>query len=116
MEELTGYDAIALGELIRKGDISPAELLDSTIQRIEKVNPTLNAIVYKMYDQAQATARDWSTRLNKDQATDAIFCGVPFLLKNLLAEYKGAPFSDGSKSVEGYISELDTELVVSEVM
>ena len=111
MEELSGYDAIALGELIRKGDISPAELLDSTIQRIEKVNPTLNAIVYKMYDQAQAAARDWSTRLNNDQAVDAIFCGVPFLLKNLLAEFKGAPFSDGSKSVDGYISELDTELV-----
>jgi amidase len=111
MKELNGYDAIELGELIRKGEISPAELLDNTIQQIEKVNPTLNAIVHKMYDQAHETAENWSTKLNRGQAMDAVFCGVPFLLKNLLAESKDAPFSDGSRAVNGYISKLDTELV-----
>ena len=111
MEDLTKYDAIALGELIRKGEINPVELLDSTIQRIEKVNPTLNAVIHKMYDQAHESAEYWSTRLNRDQAMDAIFCGVPFLLKDLLAECKGAPFSEGSRFVNGYTSKLDTELV-----
>ena len=56
MEELIGYDAIALGRLIRGGEISPVELLDSTIQRIEKINLKLNAVIHKMYDQARETA------------------------------------------------------------
>ncbi len=111
MEEWISHDAIALGELVRKGEISPLELLESTIHRIEKINPALNAVIHKMYDEAHETAKTWSTRLNKDQAMDAVFCGVPFLLKDLLAEYKGVPFSEGSKAVNGYISELDTELV-----
>ena len=111
MEEWISHDAIALGELVRKGEISPFELLESTIHRIEKINPALNAVIHKMYDEAHETAKTWSTRLNEDQAKDAVFCGVPFLLKDLLAEYKGAPFSEGSKAVNGYISELDTELV-----
>ena len=111
MEELIGYDAIALGELIRKREISPGELLDSTIQRIEKVNPKLNAVIHKMYDQARELAESWSTKLGRDQAKDVVFCGVPFLLKDLLAEYKGIPFWEGSRAVKGYISKVDSELV-----
>ena len=111
MEELIGYDAIALGRLIRGGEISPVELLDSTIQRIEKINPKLNAVIHKMYDQARETAENWSAKLSRDQAMGAVFCGVPFLLKDLLAEYKGVPFSEGSRAVNGYISKLDSELV-----
>ena len=56
MDELLGYDAIGLSELIRKGDITPSELLETTIQRIEKVNPKLNAIIVKLYDQARTAA------------------------------------------------------------
>jgi len=111
MEELIGYDAIALGELIRKGEICSVELLDSAIQRIEKVNPKLNAVIHKMYDQALETAEIWNAKLKRDQAIGVVFCGVPFLLKDLLAEYKGAPFSEGSRAVNGYISKLDSEIV-----
>ena len=111
MDDLIRYDAIALGGLIRKGEISPVELLDSTIQQIEKVNPKLNAVIHKMYDQARETAENWSVKLSRDQAMGAVFCGVPFLLKDLLAEYRGVPFSEGSRAVNGYNSQLDSELV-----
>jgi amidase len=110
-EKLIKYDAIALGELNRKGEISPVELLDSTIQRIEKVNPTLNAVIHKMYDLAHDAAAIWSTKIIGNQAMGTVFCGVPFLLKDLLAECENTPFSEGSKAVNGYISKLDTELV-----
>lgn len=43
-DELIGYDAIGLSELIRKGDITPTELLDIIIDRVEKINPKLNAV------------------------------------------------------------------------
>ncbi len=111
MEELIGLDAIALAGLIRNGDISPVELLESTIQRIEALNPRLNAVIYTMYDQAREGAENWRARLSAGEGTRAVFAGVPFLLKDLLAEYRGAPFSEGSRAVAGYISRVDSELV-----
>jgi amidase len=48
MDELVRYDAIGLSELIRKGEITSSELLEKTIQRIEKINPRLNAVIYKL--------------------------------------------------------------------
>ncbi len=42
---LIDYDARALGELIRKGEIKPAELLETVIQRIERINPEINSVV-----------------------------------------------------------------------
>lgn len=108
---LDHHDAVALGELVRSKEVSPVELLDATIDGIERLNPRLNAVVHKMYDQARETAAYWSSEVSAGRAMNVAFCGVPFLLKNLLAEYEGASFSDGSRAVDGYISELDTELV-----
>ncbi|MFC1856797.1 amidase [Thermodesulfobacteriota bacterium] len=106
-DELIGYDALGLGELIRKGEIRSVELLDIIIQRIEKINPDLNAVIHKMYDEAREFAENCSCK-----ASDrSLLYGVPFLLKDLLAEYKGAPFHEGSRAVKGYVSELDSELV-----
>ena len=110
-EELISFDAIALGELVRKKELKPTELLEITIQRIEKINPKLNAVIHKMYDQARETAANWSAAIQKGNAEGVIFCGVPFFLKDLVAEYKGAPFHEGSRPVKGYISKVDSELV-----
>ena len=52
-DELIGYDGIALGRLIRKGEITPRELVEITIERIERVNPRLNAVIHKLYDRAR---------------------------------------------------------------
>lgn len=102
-DELTGYDALALGELIENGEVKPTELVEITIKRIERVNPKLNAVIHKMYDQAREIA--------EKERTHGFFGGVPFLLKDLLAEYQGSPFHEGSLAVKGYISKIDTELV-----
>ncbi len=104
--ELPGYDAIGLSELIRKGEITPVELLDDVIRRIEKVNPRLNAVIYKMYDEARRTASD----ITSEKIKTAPFPGIPFLLKDL-SECKGAPLSEGSRALAGNISKIDTELV-----
>lgn len=110
-DELVKYDAMGLSDLIRKGEITPAELLEITIHRIERINPKLNAIIYKMYDQARATAEIWSTGTKTAKTSDSTFCGIPFLLKDLIAECKDTPFSDGSRAVHGYNSKLDSEIV-----
>jgi len=105
-DELISLDAIALGELVRKKEIKPTELLEVTIQRIEKIDPKLNAVIHKMYDQARETAANWTTAIQEGKAEGVIFCGVPFFLKDLVAEYKGVPFHEGSRAVKGYISKI----------
>jgi len=110
-DDLIGYDAMELAGLIRDGELKSTELLEITIRRIERLNPKLNAVIHKMYDQARRFARDCDSRSHRAASPEAVFYGVPFLLKDLLAEYKGAPFHEGSRAVEGYVSKLDTELV-----
>jgi len=110
-DELIDTDAVSLGELVRKKEVKPTELIEITIQRIEELNPKLNAVIHKMYDQARETAKQWDTAAGAKKTSGIRFCGVPFLLKDLVAEYKNAPFHEGSRAVKGYISKIDSELV-----
>ena len=65
------FDGLGLADLVRKKDVTPLELLDSAIERAERHNGKLNAIVYKAYDQARASAKN---------LPDGPFKGVPFLI------------------------------------
>jgi amidase/6-aminohexanoate-cyclic-dimer hydrolase len=97
------YDAVGLAELVRNKDVSPEELLETAIARTERVNPQLNAVIAPMYDDARATIAKG--------LPDGPFRGVPFLLKDLHAGYKGVPLTNGSRLFEGYKSDADTEIV-----
>jgi amidase len=110
-DELTKYDAIGLGELVKRREIKPVELIEDTIQRIEKVNPRLNAVIHKMYDEASYFAERCDLKKGINKPLKSHFFGVPFLLKDLIAEYKGSPFSEGAVAVKGYVSKIDSELV-----
>ena len=87
--EYADYDATALAELIRNGDVSRADVLDSSIAAIQKINPHINAVVCEMFEQAAEESRR--------VATDAPFSGVPYLLKDLGANYKGVATRMGSR-------------------
>ena len=54
LTELSSLDATALADLVRARSISPLELVEATIARIEQINPLLNAVVTPMYDEARA--------------------------------------------------------------
>ncbi len=97
------FDAVGLANLVQRGVVSPAELLQAAIERAEKWNPVLNAINYKMYDHARSMIRN--------ELPAGPFCGVPFLLKDLLADYAGAPLSSGSRFTANWIPKRDSELV-----
>ena len=101
--ELTWLDATAQAELVRRKEIQPLELVEAAIERIERLNPQLNAVVYKLYDQARATAQG--------ALPDGPFTGVPFLLKNIMGLCAGAPNDQGSKFVQGFVSPFDSTLV-----
>ena len=96
-------DALGQAELVRRGDVKPIELVDAVIERIEQLNPRLNAVVTKMYEQA----REAATGL----IPDGPFHGVPFLLKDLGATYGGVRQTSASKALEDFIPEEDSELV-----
>ena len=80
----------------------PLELLDEAIARIERHNPKLNAVVYKAYDEARATA--------KGKLPDGPFKGVPFLIKDIGLPVAGWPMTNGSAFLRNYVSPDDAEL------
>ena len=98
--EYRAHDALGLAELVRQGQITPAELLETAIRRVEEVNPALNAVVHKLYDSAREAA--------KNVPPDAPFAGVPLLVKDLGMEIAGTPMCTGSRGYRDYKSEHDS--------
>jgi amidase len=102
--EWSQLDATALGALVRNKDVKPSELVETAIAKAEKINPTLNAIIHPMYDLAR--------RYAENPLPDGPFTGVPFLLKDLLAMYKGVPTTAGSRALKDFVAPFDSTLVV----
>lgn len=96
-------DALALADLVRRREVTPAELLDAALARMDAVNPRLNAVVLRMEGEARAAI---ATGLPQGP-----FTGVPFLLKDLMAECAGVPLTCGSRFLSDWVPERDSELV-----
>lgn len=101
--EYDDYDATGLAELVTAGDVSPAELLDETLTRIDRVNGDLNAVIRPMPAEARG-------QLDAG-LPDGPFRGVPFLLKDLLADYAGVPLMSGSRYFRDFVPQRDSALV-----
>ena len=91
MTDLARLDAIAQAELVRKGEVSARELVDQAITRIERLNPTLNAIIHPRFEKARAEAA---------APADGPFRGVPFLLKDILGMQAGEPYHMGLRRLK----------------
>ena len=89
MAELSDLDATAQAELVRTGEVSPLELVDDAIGRIEKFNPELNAVIHPLFEKARDQARG--------ELPDGPFKGVPMVLKDLDGHTAGDPFHCGNK-------------------
>ena len=97
------YDGLGLAELVKRRETTPLELLEAAIERIERHNPTLNAVVHKAYDEARATA--------KGELPDGPFKGVPFLIKDLGLKVNGWPRTSGSRFACVAADDGDSEIV-----
>lgn len=103
MDDFAFIDATEQAALVRRGEVSPAELVETAIARIESLNPALNAVIHSLFEQARETAL---------APAAGPFSGVPMVLKDLAAECQGAPLADGSGFAAGrYVSSADSELV-----
>src|SRR5262249_47238801 len=103
LQELTWLDAMAQAELVRKKEVKPIELVEAAIARIERLNPQLNAVVTKMYTEARELAQG--------ELPSGPFTGVPFLLKDLQAAYRGVPMTAGSNFLRDFKPDHDNTLV-----
>src|SRR5262245_41982553 len=103
MQEYERYDAIGLAELVRKGEVSPDELLDAALARVSRHNPKLNAVVMNWEERARRAIRAG--------LPDGPFRGVPFLLKDLHAQVAGERLTYGSRLFENFVSDSDSEIV-----
>ena len=103
MTELALLDATAQAELVRAGQVTAVELTEAAIERIEALNPELNAVVTPAYEQALEAART---------VRGGPFAGVPYLLKDLACEMAGVRFTEGSRFLADNVSTFDAELVV----
>lgn len=56
VDEISTMDAIAQADLVRRRELTPLELVDAAIARVERINPTLNAIIHKHFERARAQA------------------------------------------------------------
>jgi len=75
--------ASALAASIRSGEITAATAVEAYIARIEEVNPNLNALVVKRYDEARAEARDVDRRRAAGETLGPL-AGVPVTIKECL--------------------------------
>jgi amidase len=105
MDELAWADASAQAEMVRKGELSPAELVAAAIGRALERNPDLNAIIHERYDTALAEAR-------AEALPDGPFRGVPFAVKDLGCPTAGDPYHCGTRFLRdaGYVAPADSHL------
>ena len=86
---LDSEDATGLAEWVRRGEVQPGELLEAVIERIERVEPQLNAVAERLYDSARQSVR-------ASRPGPGVFAGVPTLIKDLFSPVNGAAMTHGS--------------------
>lgn len=101
--EYAQYDGVGLAELVARKEVTPAELLVAAQQRADEWNPKLNAIVLRLDVLAEQAL--------KAGLPQGPFHGVPFLLKDLSNALGGVVRSSGSRFLQDFKPDFDSELV-----
>lgn len=103
LDGYANFDGLGLAELVRSGQVSATELVETAIAAIEQLNPPLNAVIRPMFDEARRAAAG--------PIGEGPFAGVPFLLKDLLSQVEGIPTSQGNRLLAKIPAPGDSELV-----
>jgi amidase len=101
--EYDKYDALGLAGLIAKKEVAPAELLDAVRQRVEEINPKINAFSHLFFDKAAEQIQSGMG--------EGPFQGVPFALKDLGQHLEGTITSGGSRIWKDQAPDYDSTLV-----
>ena len=88
--DLAMLDATAQAQLVKSGELTPVELVEAACDRLERINPKLNAVIHLALDRARDAAAS-------SELPDGPFRGVPFLLKDIGGDQKGQPYCAGMR-------------------
>jgi len=96
-------DATAQAELVRRGEVSAAELVEETIAHAEAVNPQINSLIIPLFEKARREA----------PAASGPFAGVPYVLKDLTIVSQGDLNTSSIKGLKaaGYRADHDSYFV-----
>jgi len=89
---LHSLDATAQADLVAKKEVSPTELVDAAIRRIEAHDGELNSVVMRRFDEARAEAGQ--------VPEGAPFRGVPIVVKDIVAQVAGMPYTAGTRPLK----------------
>lgn len=101
--EFAGMDGIDQADLVRRKEVTALELVEAAINRIELINPIINAVVTPMFENARKQA--------EVELPEGPLAGVPMLLKDLLASYAGVRMTAGSAFLRDFVPDHDSTLV-----
>jgi amidase len=98
------YDGLGLARLVKEGSVSAGELLEAAMERVEKRNPAINAVIDRMFEQAKAAIAAG--------LPSGPFTGVPYLLKDIGPLYAGTVTTLGSSAFRKFVPDHNSEMVV----
>jgi amidase len=104
-DEHAFLDATAQADLVRRGEVTPAELVEAARVRIEVVNPEINAVIHRLDEKA-------ATEAGGGDLPDGPFRGVPFLVKDAVCHTAGDPYHCGMQFLKdrNWTAETDAYL------
>ena len=108
-DDLCFTPATELAPLIHSKALSPVELMDAVLARVEACEPRINAFATLTAEQAREAARRSEAALMQGDATGALF-GLPVTIKDL-TETAGIPTERGSHAWKGYVPTVDAPVV-----
>jgi amidase len=103
VDDYERFDGLGLAELVKTRQVSARELLHAAIERVERRNPSINAVVNRLFDEAEATIAGG--------LPSGPFTGVPYLLKDLGVYYAGTATSAGAAFLREAMADHDSEIV-----
>lgn len=110
MNELLKLSATEINKRVISKEVSPSEVLEAHISRIEQVNPQLNAMVEDDFLRARKRAKEQTEQIAKDNSDLPIFFGVPFTVKEMFA-YEGMKRTGGSIHYKHDVMKWDSTIV-----
>ena len=109
MDDLVYASTVELAQNIRDKHVSALEVVDAHLQRIEEVNPKLNAVVQLAADRARAEARGSDEAMAKGEVEGPLH-GVPMTIKDSL-DTQGITTTWGTKGRASFVPEQDSTVV-----
>ena len=103
--ELFEYDALGLAEMVREGETKSSELVEITIDRIERINPKVNAVIHKMYEEARDQAQKWNKEIKRSVYLLTYWAWWRGAGRGWIGRFRGKKPEDFSDKVEKAITE-----------